>query len=64
MLSRWDQDEGAEGIREAITLAAKAGVSFLKNGMQLTMNLYNIKSRPKKPAAIDKTEETGDADAV
>lgn len=64
VLSRWDQDEGAEGIREAITLAAKAGVSFLKNGMQLTMNLYNIKSRPKKPAVIDKTEETGESDAV
>ncbi|NLX82922.1 MAG: aminoacyl-tRNA hydrolase [Clostridiales bacterium] len=64
VLSRWDQDENAEGIREAIQLAAKAGVSFLKNGMQLTMNLYNIKSRPKKPAENENTIAPEDTDAV
>ena len=49
VLSRWDKDENAEGIREAILLAAKAGISFLDSGIELTMNLYNIKSRVRKP---------------
>ena len=49
VLSRWDKDENAEGIREAIILAAKAGISFLDSGIELTMNLYNIKSRVRKP---------------
>lgn len=49
VLSRWDKDENAEGVREAILLAAKAGVSFLDSGIELTMNLYNIKSRVRKP---------------
>lgn len=49
VLSRWDKDENAEGIREAILLAAKAGISFLESGIELTMNLYNIKSRVRKP---------------
>lgn len=67
VLSRWDTGENPEGLREAISLAAKAGVSFLKDGIQLTMNLYNIKSRPKKPAVKDEardaeTEGAGDAE--
>ena len=49
VLSRWDRDENAEGIREAILLAAKAGISFLDNGIEMTMNLYNVKSRVRKP---------------
>lgn len=48
VLSRWDRDSQAELIREAISLAAKAGISFIQNGIQMTMNLYNIKSRQKK----------------
>lgn len=51
VLSRWDKDPEADSIREAIALAAKAGLSFLANGIQLTMNLYNINSRPKKDGA-------------
>jgi len=56
VLSRWDRDDNAAGVREAISLAAKAGVSFLKDGIQLTMNLYNVKSRPPKPPE-PKTED-------
>lgn len=56
VLSRWDKDEQqATGIQQAILLAAKAGLSFLEQGIQLTMNQYNIISRPKKPE--DKPEE-------
>ncbi len=47
VLSRWDKGEDAKEIREAIDLAAKAGVSFLEYGIQKTMNLYNTKSREK-----------------
>ena len=57
VLSRWDRDDNAAGVRDAISLAAKAGVSFLKDGIQLTMNLYNIKSRPPKPPE-PKTEDS------
>lgn len=59
VLSRWDKGEDEKGIREAITLAAKAGLSFLENGINLTMNLYNTKSREKKPSspAEDKNEQ-------
>lgn len=56
VLSRWDRDDNAAGVRDAISLAAKAGVSFLKDGIQLTMNLYNIKSRPPRPPE-PKTED-------
>lgn len=48
VLSRWDKDPQAESIKEAIELAAKAGVSFLESDIQLTMNRFNIKSRLKK----------------
>ena len=48
VLSRWDKDEAAMQIKDAIALAAKAGISFIQNGIQLTMNLYNIRSRQKK----------------
>lgn len=48
VLSRWDKDEAAMQIKDAIALAAKAGISFIQNGIQLTMNLYNFKSRQKK----------------
>ena len=64
VLSRWDRDDNAAGVREAISLAAKAGVSFLKDGIQLTMNLYNVKSRPPKPPAkqAKESQESGDRD--
>ena len=64
VLSRWDRDDHAAGVREAISLAAKAGVSFLKDGIQLTMNLYNVKSRPPKPPAkeTEENQESGDRD--
>lgn len=62
VLSRWDKDEQAKGIAEAIHLAAKAGVSFLKDGIQLTMNLYNTKSRIKKET-IKEEEKTSEPDA-
>ena len=64
MLSRWDRDDHAAGVRDAISLAAKAGVSFLKDGIQLTMNLYNVKSRPPKPPAkqAKESQESGDRD--
>lgn len=48
VLSRWDKSDEADSIREAIELAAKAGVSFLENDIQLTMNLFNFRSRVKK----------------
>lgn len=64
VLSRWDRDDHAAGVRDAISLAAKAGVSFLKDGIQLTMNLYNVKSRPPKPPAkpAEENQESGDRD--
>jgi PTH1 family peptidyl-tRNA hydrolase len=58
VLSRWDKDPAAQGIHDAITLAAKAGLSFLTNGIQLTMNLYNTNSKPKKE---DASAGNGDA---
>ena len=57
VLSRWDKEEKAGEIDDAIQLAAKAGVSFLEHGMQLTMNQYNIKSRPQKPACEPKEKD-------
>ena len=58
VLSRWDKQEEAGAVREAITLAAKAGVHFLMHGISETMNRYNTKSRPPKPAS-----EPGETDA-
>ena len=49
VLSRWDKDPHAEEVQAAITLAAKAGLCFLEDGITLAMNRYNIASRPKKP---------------
>lgn len=57
VLSRWDKDEQAAKIREAIGLAAKAGLSFLETGMALTMNQYNILSRPKKEPEAGSSHE-------
>ena len=64
VLSRWDRDDNAAGVREAISLAAKAGVSFLKDGIQLTMNLYNTKSRPPRAPAkqAEEHQESGGRD--
>jgi len=64
VLSRWDRDDHAAGVREAISLAAKAGVSFLKDGIQLTMNLYNTKSRPPRAPAkqAEEHQESGGRD--
>ncbi len=59
VLSRWDMDSQADEIRESIALAAKAGISFIENGIQLTMNLYNTKSRQKK---AESGQGDGDAD--
>ncbi|HSK69941.1 MAG TPA: aminoacyl-tRNA hydrolase [Candidatus Limnocylindria bacterium] len=50
VLSVWEKDDGAASIREAISLAAKAGVGFVDLGIQKAMNLYNVKSKPKKDA--------------
>ncbi|HPY95273.1 MAG TPA: aminoacyl-tRNA hydrolase [Clostridia bacterium] len=62
VLSRWDKAEEAAEIRGAIQLAAKAGASFLKDGIDLTMNLYNIKSRPRH-LNNEQQEENGDGNA-
>ena len=51
VLARWDRDEEADAVRRAVSLAAKAGLSFLENGIQLTMNPYNTLSRQKKKEA-------------
>jgi len=48
VLSRWDRGPEADAVRAAVSLAAKAGRSFLESGIQLTMNQYNVLSRPKK----------------
>ncbi|NLW20455.1 MAG: aminoacyl-tRNA hydrolase [Clostridiales bacterium] len=48
VLSRWDKADSAPDIREAILLSARAGLGFLKDGIQLTMNQYNTRSRPQK----------------
>lgn len=63
VLSRWDKDEQAAAVQEAISLAAQAGKSFLENGMRVTMNRYNLKSRPEKKAAPDKPDTNGNTDA-
>ncbi|MDI9521048.1 MAG: aminoacyl-tRNA hydrolase [Bacillota bacterium] len=57
VLSRWDKGEEKDKIREAITLAAKAGVCFLENGIEKTMNLYNTKSREKTSAALPEEKD-------
>ncbi len=59
VLSRWDRDDQAGLIREAITLAAKAGISFIQNGIQLTMNQFNIKSRQKKESGRPEDSDAG-----
>ena len=48
VLSRWDQDSQADAVQAAIELAAKAALSFLEHGIQLTMNRFNTNSRPRK----------------
>lgn len=58
VLSRWDRQEDAGAVREAIQLAAGAGVHFLEHGIQQTMNLYNTRSRKPRDA-----KEPGEADA-
>ncbi len=61
VLSRWDKTDEAEGIKDAIILAAKSGVSFVENGIQKTMNLYNTKSREKtQEKAQEKPAEAKD----
>ncbi len=55
VLSRWDQDPQADAIQKAIELAGKAAASFIKDGISLTMNQFNLTSRPKK-----KSEEEAD----
>ena len=57
VLSRWDRGEEKDKVREAITLAAKAGISFLENGIEKTMNLYNTKSRGKTSVAVVSEEK-------
>jgi PTH1 family peptidyl-tRNA hydrolase len=49
VLSNWEKDPQAQDIREAVTLAAKAALAFLDAGIHRAMNLYNVKSKPKKP---------------
>ncbi len=49
VLSNWEKDPQAPGIREAIALAAKAALGFADFGIQKAMNLYNLRSKPKKP---------------
>ncbi len=63
VLSRWDKADSAPDIREAILLSARAGLSFLKDGIQLTMNQYNTRSRPQKAGSSQEAPgvETDDA---
>lgn len=48
VLSRWDQDPEADAIQTAIEQAGKAAVSFIRDGITLTMNHFNLNSRPAK----------------
>ena len=63
VLSRWDKDENAAGVKEAILLAAQAGKSFLEDGMGITMNRYNLKSRPAKKEKPVDTQPDGEQHA-
>jgi PTH1 family peptidyl-tRNA hydrolase len=63
VLSRWDKDESSHDIRDAIQLAAKAGVSFLEQNIQITMNQFNILSRPKKQKAETVEDVSGESNA-
>ena len=48
VLSRWDQDPQADAIQQTIEQAGEAAISFLAQGIQLTMNRFNTSSRAKK----------------
>ena len=63
VLSRWDKDEYAQDIRDAIQLAAKAGVSFLEHDMRITMNRFNTLSRPKKQEVETAGDVSGENNA-
>jgi PTH1 family peptidyl-tRNA hydrolase len=48
VLSRWDKSPQSIEIQAAISLAARAGLCFLENNIELVMNRFNIISRKNK----------------
>lgn len=55
VLTRWDKAEQAELTEKSIILCAEAAECFLRSGIQLTMNRYNLHSRPQ-PSDQDGTK--------
>lgn len=64
VLSRWDQDAQGDAIQQVIELAGKAAVSFLKDGIALTMNQYNTTSHAGKNGPAENDNATDDKETV